>query len=62
MLDFVKVLIVLRIFCMCSIMKGNIQHTVIIISMVKKKEKKHVLIGVNVIRREIIQRCHFKGL
>lgn len=28
----------------------------------KKEEKKHVLIGVNVIRREIIQRCHFKGL
>lgn len=28
----------------------------------RKKEKKHVLIGVNVIRREIIQRCHFKGL
>lgn len=29
----------------------------------KKKKKKHVLlIGVNVIRREIIQRCYFKGL
>lgn len=26
------------------------------------KKEKHVLIGVNVIRREIIQRCHFKGL